>query len=269
MINVISAEPSELALNLVFAALNRSVSSTQVQWVSPDAIHEIHESTSPILVAVNPSEEVGAQLLLWEKRGPGKLVLFGKLPENLIQHFGLKKTSWPVNAQSAGKSPYAPSYKFSESPARVHYVASIPGLKMTDWSRPFERFDFTDEWNNLGYGAIRMDDSIWAVSLPVKAAAKNEIGSIELENGELESAEIERGDGGTYCALFENSSVSTLWFNRAVGPIDSYEWRAVEYFLASFGAEKLPCQPVLHEIPWGHDAAITNSLDWFGSSRAV
>ena len=52
-----------------------------------------------------------------------------------------------------------------------------------------------------------------------------------------------------------------LWFNRAVGPIDSFEWRLVEYFLASYRATDLPCQPVLQEIPWGYDAAVTMRLD--------
>ena len=213
---------------------------------------------------MNPSEEVGDQLLAWKKKGEGKLILLGKLPANLIHHLGFQSVDWPLNFDSSARSLPAPTYEFQESLARVSYLSSLQELQekqkfgvfnASDWSRPFERFDFTDEWNNLGYGAIRVDDSIWSVSLPLKASLENEIGRIDVDGV----------DCGSYCALFEDSSESsigsTLWFNRAVGPIDSYEWRIVEYFLSSFRPEKLPCQPVLHEIPWGHDAAITMRLD--------
>jgi hypothetical protein len=54
---------------------------------------------------------------------------------------------------------------------------------------------------------------------------------------------------------------AVLWFNRTVGPCDSFEWRIVENFLSSYRAADLPCHPVLSEIPWGFDAAITSRLD--------
>ena len=32
------------------------------------------------------------------------------------------------------------------------------------FERDFERFDFTDEWNNLGYGRITTDGSPFSIS---------------------------------------------------------------------------------------------------------
>jgi hypothetical protein len=66
---------------------------------------------------------------------------------------------------------------------------------------------------------------------------------------------------GSYAALFDDRDVSILWFNRPVGPIDSFEWRLVEVFLSSHRADELPAQPVLSEIPFGNDAIVTMRLD--------
>ncbi|MGH7461643.1 MAG: polysaccharide deacetylase family protein [Longimicrobiales bacterium] len=117
--------------------------------------------------------------------------------------------------------------------------------------RPFERFDFTDEWNNLGYGAIRFDGSIWGVAQALDVPARIELASVCVD-GERHLS---------YAALWQSEHCSLLWFNRAVGPIDSFEWRLVENFLSSHRASVLPCQPVLSEIPWGYDTAITSRLD--------
>ena len=114
-----------------------------------------------------------------------------------------------------------------------------------------ERFDFTDEWNNLGYGAIRGDGSIWGLTQPVHVAAEVELAALMVDDVPVCS----------YAALADIEAASVLWVNREVGPCDSFEWRIVEAFISGYRHDVLPCCPVLSEIPAGFDAAITSRLD--------
>jgi len=130
------------------------------------------------------------------------------------------------------------------------YKALIKNFGKKTWRRPMVRFDFADEWNNLGYGPIRLDNSIWSLAMPLVAPDSFELASLSIENRPYFS----------YASLSDEDGYSVLWFNRYVGPIDSFEWRVVEVFLAHY-RNMLPCYPVIKEIPWGHDAAITMRLD--------
>lgn len=248
MISLYCANTAHSAGQLVLAALSRSVSKMQIRWQAPALLGTCGPT---IIVVINPTEEFGLKLLSLMEMRPCKLILFGELPPCLIQHFRFEVIDWPRDLHDASRSASAPSHGFAESRAKICYRRGAAQLKAEGWSRPFERFDFADEWNNLGYGRIRSDCSIWSVAQPLKAQSTHEIAGIEIRN--LESV--------SYCALFDELKTSTLWINRPVGTIDSYEWRLVEYFIASYRADVLPCQPVILEIPGGYDAAITMRLD--------
>ncbi len=64
-------------------------------------------------------------------------------------------TSW-------SSSPAAASGAVAQSSAVIRYHAHAGLLGAGAWERPLERFDFMDEWNNMGYGAVRADGSIWS-----------------------------------------------------------------------------------------------------------
>ena len=64
-----------------------------------------------------------------------------------------------------------------------------------------------------------------------------------------------------YSALWDYPRASLLWFNREVGPIDSYEWRLVEIYISKYRFHDLPAWPILLEIPYGYDGAVTMRLD--------
>lgn len=248
MIGVLAPHSATIAADLVTAALVRSLSASQVRRISPAAV----ESLQPkILLIINPPVEWAEMLLGWLESGCRKLVIFGQLPDPLIEHFKLERTTWPDLPEEWSRSAPAPTYGFSESTGEILYEALAEKFYAGHWRRPMERFDFTDEWNNLGYGAIRADDSIWALADPLVANNACRLASVFV--GECNIA--------TYSALFEDTKYSALWFNREVGPIDSYEWCLVERFLASWRHEELPCNPVLQEIPWGYEAAVTMRLD--------
>lgn len=246
MIGVIYRWPDRNTGELVLAALRRSVTRSGADRI---ALGDL--TKADFLLAINPDEETGKKLLEWTAKGGKKLIIFGHLPNALIQHFDISISSWSEPTDQWARSPIAASGQFAESRAVIDYSTSINSLGTQGWNRALERFDFTDEWNNLGYGAIRADGSAWSVSAPLRAPNSAEIASIKADDSMLAS----------YCALFDQQEASVLWVNREVGLIDSFEWRLVEKFISDWRHESLPCQPVLSEIPFGHDTAVTMRLD--------
>ena len=248
MIELLAGRTARDAAPLVLAALRRSVSRTQAHWIS-DAF--VARTTTRIIVAIEPDEEAARCLLAWMAHGPCKLILFGRLPPSLNDFLALRQTEWPADPLSWSCSPPAPTYGFAQSAGAIRYTQLSEQFDASQWQRSLERFDFADEWNNLGFGAVRADGSSWSLSMPVLAASENSIAEVIVDSRAVV----------TYSVLAEQDKAGILWFNRKVGPIDSFEWRLVERFLSSWRYGKLPCQPVLQEVPWGYDAAVTMRLD--------
>lgn len=248
MIGLLYPHAGNEAGQLVLAALRRSVSFTQAVQVSISSLDTTELNT---IVAINPTESFAEKLLAWIGKGKRKLMLFGNIPTSMAQAFGCTQTEWPAEPEHLSRSAPAPSYGQAESAGSINYSPLARQIGGNEWRRPMERFDFTDEWNNLGFGAIRTDSSIWSLSKALNVPATNELANLQI-NGVRHSS---------YAALFDKSEAGILWFNRPVGPIDSIEWNLIENFIASYRHEELPCHPVLREIPWGFDAAITMRLD--------
>ncbi len=252
MIGVFYPGAAAQAGNLVLAAVRRSVTRTQAEARTRAALdaHGVHGAPA-LAFAVGAPDAWGDALASWLDTRAAKLVVFGRLPHALAQKLGCTARAWPEHFEASARSAPAASRQTAQSAASVVYTAQAAALGGRAWRRPFERFDFTDEWNNLGYGALRADGSIWAVREPVAVP----------EAARLASVEIDGQQAFSYAALFDLPNASVLWFNRDVGPCDSFEWRLVENFLSAHRAQTLPCQPVLSEIPAGYDAVITSRLD--------
>lgn len=249
MIGVLFNDAAAQAGQLVLSALRRSVTATQARPISRGALCAAADS---VIVAVDIPEAWGDDLLAWLRRRPRKLIVFGRVPATLAAHLGLRVDSaFADELVAASRSEPAPAGDMRASRAAVDYTIRAAMLGGDAWHRPFERFDFTDEWNNLGFGAIRCDGSIWSIAQPARAASDAELAGVSIDDVPACS----------YAALWDRDTSSTLWFNRAAGPIDSFEWRLVERFLSTHRADALPVHAVLSELPWGHDAAITSRLD--------
>jgi hypothetical protein len=256
MIGVLFANASAEAGEYVLAALRRSVSASQAVPISRSTLHEMAPDQ---IVAVDVPDAWSAELLDWLRGKPRKLVLFGRVPAALAKRLNLEMGEWPPELEQASRSASAPSRQMRESAAVVRYSSLAGKVGGKPWHRPFERFDFTDEWNNLGYGRVSHDGTIWAVAQAAHAAADAELAAVCID-GERRFS---------YAALWDHGAASVLWFNRPVGPCDSFEWSIVENFLSGYRAQSLPCQPVLREIPWGYDTAITSRLDCDESVEAA
>ncbi|AXF07059.1 polysaccharide deacetylase [Paraburkholderia graminis] len=254
MIGVLSSDASAEACRHALAAVQRSVSASQAQPISRSLLRE--ELAPDIVVAVDTPDGWSADLIAWLRARPRKLMVFGNMPIALADYLRYQRAEpsadFTATLATASRSEPAPSGEARESAAVVRYRMFARTLGGDAWHRPFERFDFADEWNNLGFGAIRGDGSMWAVGKPMHVPAEVELAAA-LIDGERQFS---------YAALSDAGESSVLWFNRPVGPCDSFEWRLVENFLSGYRAQdSLPCQPVLSELPWGYDAAITSRLD--------
>jgi len=248
VIGVLSSGSAAVAARLVQAALRRSVGVGQVVAVTRNSLKACPLS---VLVAVNVPDEFAGVLIDWLAQAGRKLIVFGRIPHALASHLNCKAVGEIGEMAEAARCAPAASGSTSESRAAVRYTPLVTALGAREWKRPFERFDFTDEWNNLGFGAIRADGSIWSAGEPVNVP----------EAALLAAVTIDEEHRFAYAAFWNDAASSVLWFNRAVGPCDSFEWRVVENFLSGYRARELYCQPVLSEIPWGYDAVITSRLD--------
>ncbi|KUM42548.1 polysaccharide deacetylase family protein [Pseudomonas sp. EpS/L25] len=247
MISILASDPFRSAVERVQAALRRSVSYPMVESISLAKLDDVD-----FVVAINPDALQSHALCRWIKTSHKKLILLGRVSKELQIALNLSVGEWPASYESLAHSPQAVKGHTAESAAKVRYLPTAQALGAQNWSRPLERYDFAAEWNNLGYGAVRMDDSEWAAASPLHAPTANEIAVIEA-NSET---------WATYSALFDEPTYSTLWINRPVGTIDSFEWRLVENFISQWRHDEgIPCRPVLGDIPDGHDAAITMRLD--------
>jgi hypothetical protein len=255
---------------LAAAAFCRSGYSSQISLISSlkfgdvaSAAAKDHFNFSQLLCAVNPDEQMGDWLVRFvDSPQNTKMILFGTIPASMEIQLGFVLGSFPNDFASSVRAPSARSGKFSESPCRIVYSTQAHKLGLALMERAAERFDFADEWNNLGYGAVRADRSPWAVAAQLRAEPSAELARLEVDGIPI----------ATYASLHDFPNASVLWFNRPVGPIDSFEWRLVEDFIANYRHEELPCLPIISEIPHGYDAAVTMRLDCdedVESSRAL
>jgi hypothetical protein len=204
-----------------------------------------------VFVVIDPLQSWSELIIRTHESQNAKLLVFGSLSPSVAHHLGAVTGPLAVTHGAGAQCDPAPSYAFTESPLRVVYRQPVGDTVSPVPNRPFLRYDFTNEWNNLGYGAIRADGSIWAWSHVVQLQPDSCIAEVTL-GGAVVSA---------YAGLWDSPTASLLWFNRPVGPVDSQEWRLIEVFLAHYRYPLLPCCPVLSEVPHGYRAAVTMRLD--------
>ena len=256
MIQVIAPGGEQATAELLVAALNRSCGLHAAAVCGPQALVD-RPWGAVVSVLIDPRAEWAPLIeqALHGQHGVHKLVVLGRLPAELAATLGLRMDSqWPEALWPGVQCPPAPTHRQSASAAHVRYLSNAPRVAQQTPAlpvRPFKRFDFADEWNNLGYGAITADGSCWSLAQYATASQANELAQVWVDEDSVCS----------YAALWDKPQCSLLWFNRSAGPIDSAEWRMVEDYLSCHRPEILPCVPVLSEIPWGFDSAVTMRLD--------
>lgn len=255
MIYLVAPGNSEEAAIIVCSALERSCGYGQIQRISINQWINLQQtSVKMISVFVSPLDAWGGEIIKSLKNPGNKTLLFGYLSDGLIKHFGASAGPITEEQIEAAQCAAAPTYDQANSSLKIQYndIDGIPKSPMA--SRACLRYDFTDEWNNLGFGAVRVDQSIWALSQSVTLPRANTLADLAIG---------EQVVGAYAGAWYKDSYVAgvALWFNRPVGPVDSQEWRVIEQFLSATGYPESASQPVLSEIPYGYEAAVTMRLD--------
>lgn len=251
MIHLICPAYSSDAGVIVEAALQRSFTPTLVQRSSFGCLRNRRLGAAPTCwVLIDPLDE-WVPAIQAALQGQTKIILLGSIPASLATLLQAQRSELTDQLHEAAQCQPAPKAGFTESAACISYQPLAEQLRSPLAQRPFARFDFADEWNNLGYGAIKADGSNWSVCQMVQIPVENRLAAIMVD-GQPVSA---------YAGLWDFPGTSLLWFNRPVGPVDSQEWRIIEQFLAHHRHDHLPCWPVISELPHGYDAAVTMRLD--------
>ncbi|MGE4317489.1 MAG: hypothetical protein AB7E96_01185 [Deferribacterales bacterium] len=177
-----------------------------------------------------------------------KVIVFGRPDERTAEYMGITLLPYE-NITGRGACASAVTAAASESREEIAYNKKSPLAQAYPFSsRPFCRFDFTDEWNNMGYGRITLDGLEWAVSCA--AVCEDAFASFSLD-----------GIWYAFALLKDTEKGSLLWVNRAVGWCDSVEWNIIEYFISAYRYKDIATLPYLLDIPAGCASAVTMRLD--------
>ena len=255
MIYIVSPGHSEQALDIVTSAVERSCGFNQIQRISYAQWQHLQKENNQdlITILINPLNEWTELIINNFNTKGNKTIIFGALSCALASYLGAKIISNEVEKLDGSICDKAAPHNYTTSRLQIKYLNSTTVPSSPIQIRPFRRYDFSDEWNNLGFGEIRTDHSIWSISQIVEIPEDNLVACIDSGDAVISA----------YAGFWINTKAATaaIWFNRAVGPIDSQEWQVVERFISTLGYPEIVCQPVLSEIPYGYDAAVTMRLD--------
>jgi hypothetical protein len=230
---------------MVRCALLRSFTGAQVEVATAARVPREVEG----LIIING---VDSELSL-RKRGRGgmKLLVLGDVDQELAREIGLEVILDGAFSEKLIRSGRGGAY--DSTGEYVEYVADqVLGRAAVFGRRYLCRYDFEREWNNHGYGEITSDGGMWSLRQRVKVKDAVTLAEVRNETGDCITA---------YCTVTDLPNASILWFNRAVGPVDSLEWRIVESFFSEYRCGELPCFPYLMEMPFGYDGAVTMHID--------
>jgi len=241
-------------LEIFGAALRRSFTRGVVIEASVALWKQYLDEGRPFVLAVaDPHPEWCELIRATVKKAGSKVIIFGAVPDNLLSLLDAQMSPhFEEDELLLFSCSPAETNNYSESPATVVYNSDNElGAKSPMKTRLCERFDFMAEWNNLGFGAIKADQSIWAISSKITIPSENVVAEVRADLRAITS----------YAGLWNFADSCLLWFNRPVGPVDSQEWLIIEEFVSSYAFESAICLPVISEIPPGYDACVTMRLD--------
>src|SRR5271157_555363 len=233
---------------IVTAAMQRSFTPTQIE--NSDYEHFSGKPTAAVLISPSDAE---LPILTHILEFHGKALVLGRTGQAIAERLGIRILENAKPDPTWARVVIDSTEPFNASSVVIRYVQEHPlGRAAVVGARPLVRYDFADEWNNLGYGSIPYNETPWSIACRADCREAVCIGSIESAQGLVLSV---------YSAVMDSDQGAALWINRVVGPVDSLEWRVVEEFWGNYRSEELPCYPYLNEIPLGYQGAATMRLD--------
>lgn len=247
MIHIVGDQKDRETTEIVARAFERSFSRGQVRETG--SCIDV-AACSAIVVAINPDEDAAEPLRRVVKNG-GKVILLGSLGAAMSDLAGVDVV--PVGADLApmADSEAAPVGEMRGSRAVLQYSDTGLGRASPLRRRYFCRYDFLNEWNNLGYGRIGFGRDRWSIA-QVAEGFDTSVAEVEIDGVSSIGAAV---------TIRDLPHGSVLWFARPVGAVDGQDWAVVEDFVSSYRAGELPCRPCLKGIPHGYGAAVSMRLD--------
>ncbi|WP_141195545.1 polysaccharide deacetylase [Vibrio sp. V09_P4A23P171] len=239
MIALIRSESNSTAFNLVLGALCRSFSSPMI--AVKNASDNLDDYPVIVFVCIDDKVKINTS--------NKKVIIFGALPKVFKEKHNIENVNGFNFVDIESRE--ADTYRYSSSAAKIEFLPRPEKEFNYAFSKPTQRYDFMGEWNNLDYGFIDSRQSNWSL-------ASNCLCSIDSSIAWVSDSV---GNKISYISLLESESDSIFWVNRNVGLCDAHEWILLENFVSDYRTNNLSCLPVLKDIPWGYDSAITMRLD--------
>lgn len=247
MIHILGDRDDSDTTEIVKRAFERSFTRGQVSQI--ESLREL-PADNVILVALSPPDTIAGDLERLAARS-SKIVLLGALGPQLASLAGVEIAEAAPALATAARCAPAATYATSESDAALVYDNVGPGAVSPLRIRHFARFDFTDEWNNLGFGRIGVGEDRWSIRQVAHRCA-TAVARIVIGG---------QTSPGAAVTLRDTPTSAVLWFARPVGPVDGQDWAVIESFVSAHRSRELPWRPHLRGIPHGYCAAVTMRLD--------
>lgn len=247
MINIVGDQNDRMTTEIMLRAFERSFSRGQVRAVSD---YPNSTDRGAVVVAINPDKEAATPLRRLAGNG-SKIILFGSLNDAVADVAGVDAVVVDPVLQPMAGCEAAPAGETRASPAMLRYSEIGLGSRSPLRHRYFCRYDFRDEWNNLGYGRIGFGSGRWSIA-QVAGCFDRSVANVEIPGAPSIGAAV---------TIHDLPRGSVLWFARPVGAVDGQDWAVVEDFVSAYRAGELPCRPHLKGIPHGFAAAVSMRLD--------
>jgi hypothetical protein len=247
MIQIFTNQRDLVTTELVLRAFERCFTCGQVRLITTTAALP---ERNAIVVAIAPEEAMAPDIERIVRQG-GKVILLGALGPRMAALAGVETVVTGPELGAAATCAPATPHSTSESLAILAYSRNGLGLASPLHQRRFCRFDFANEWNNLGYGRIGIGSDRWAIGQLARSCDET-VAEVVLDG--LPSP-------GAAVTLRDMPAGAVLWFARPVGPIDGPDWAVIETFISAYRADELVCRPYLRDIPHGYGSAVTTRLD--------
>ena len=225
---VLIANDNSYLSEIIHKALIRSFTPGQVVKIRHD---EFSESDASFYFLVNPEDYSDAAEKILKSPAKKKLLVCGRISDSIARRLGLKNTGNKKLVRDIDSCPPAPVYSFSQSPGLIRYrnhpLTDLLYLK----ERPLCRYDFAEEWNNMGYGRIGTDDSVWSISqVTAKTSSPDILASVMEKDKSI----------CPFITIKDDKDYSMLWINREAALVDSCEWIIAETIFLIIPAGGIP-----------------------------
>lgn len=174
-----------------------------------------------------------------------KILVFGKISNELSSMLGLNIQDCKLDIEEIV---YDHNNFEDTSRYKIKYETDLFNALS---ERYFHRFDFMNEWNNLGYGQITLDNSIWSLSNVVEKIDCKVLSKVYDKENVI----------SIFSSIKDFVKSSVLYINREVATVDGLDWVVIEEFINSYRNSELPSLPLIKDIPYGYKSITSSRLD--------